>query len=587
MAGQSVISHDVLASYAADAARETPGVGRLVDGPRRHRGVRVTEDEGAFTLEVHVAVEWGSRADDVGAAVQQRVFDYVTTHGQARDVLGGRRRRGRRGRRGAMSVGVTGLTRATVSSAPAVCRSCVWWQSRGNRTASKDRWMERAEEDWGEWGTLYLDDGGRLLGSLQYGPPHLFPRAADLPAGPVSDDAVVVTCSYVVGDGAEWIEKSLLLAAIGESRDRGAKALEAFAYRYPEGESVEERFLVHRTVFPRDFLEEFGFVTLRAPGSRGALPARARRSRAGRGGDQREGAPRGTGGVHAVAGARAAARSGSARRCGVVVQPGDLEGSAGAKVGPRPEPLGRRTSRSTSAGSTPPPVHSRANARGLAEVRRGEARLVATLEERVRQHVTRDRVHRRRTVAEPVPSARAGERGDEARVEQRRLDAATSERRPSVACVTASVRARAAWATARSKRTGSSAEPRPVRRNRRAASGRSQGGGLSRRRRAITRRRAIEGARPPPRARLTERGRRRRASASFNRVQRWPESSSSPPSPTRSVPPDARSQERRQPWLFAGIERSAATSSARAIGPDEVELVVDLARPSRWFDTPR
>ena len=165
-----------------------------------------------------------------------------------------------------MRGGVSGLSRATVGSAPSVCRDCVWWQSRGNRTASKERWMERAEEDWDEWGTIYLDEAGRLLGTLQYGPSHLFPRAADLPAGPASEDAVLVTCSYLVRNGAEWIEKSLLLAAIGESRDRGEKALEAFAYRYPEGESVEERFLVHRTVFPRDFLDEFGFVTLRAHG---------------------------------------------------------------------------------------------------------------------------------------------------------------------------------------------------------------------------------------------------------------------------------------------------------------------------------
>ena len=165
-----------------------------------------------------------------------------------------------------MSAGVTGLTRATIRTAPSVCRECVWWQSRGNKTASKERWMDRAEDDWGEWGTLYLDDGARLLGSLQYGPSHLFPRAADLPAGPPSDDAVLVTCSYLLRDGAEWTEKSLLLAAIGESRDRGASAMEAFAYRYPEGESVEERFLVHRTVFPRDFLEEFGFHTVRSRG---------------------------------------------------------------------------------------------------------------------------------------------------------------------------------------------------------------------------------------------------------------------------------------------------------------------------------
>ena len=165
-----------------------------------------------------------------------------------------------------MSRGVTGLTRGTLGSAPSVCRECVWWQSRGNKTASKDRWIDRAEEVWGEWGTIYLDEGGRLLGTLQYGPSHLFPRAADLPGGPPSEDAVLVTCTYLLGDGAEWVEKSLLLAAIGESRDRGARALEAFAYRYPPGETVEERFLVHRTVFPRDFLDEFGFTTLRVQG---------------------------------------------------------------------------------------------------------------------------------------------------------------------------------------------------------------------------------------------------------------------------------------------------------------------------------
>jgi hypothetical protein len=162
---------------------------------------------------------------------------------------------------------VVGLTRGTVESAPSVCHNCVWWQSRGNKTASKERWMERAEEDFGEWGTIYLDDDGRVLGSMQYGPAHLFPRAADLPAGPPSDDAVLVTCAYLVGSAAVWVEQSLLLAAIGESRDRGARALEAFAYRYRPGESMRERFLVHRTVFPRDFLEEFGFFTVRAHGS--------------------------------------------------------------------------------------------------------------------------------------------------------------------------------------------------------------------------------------------------------------------------------------------------------------------------------
>jgi hypothetical protein len=160
---------------------------------------------------------------------------------------------------------VAGLTRGTIATAPSVCRSCVWWQSRGNRTASKERWIERVEQESGEWGTIYYDDDGSVLGAMQYGPAGFFPRAADLPAGPASDDAVLVTCAYVTRAGG-WVEKSLLLAAIGEARDQGAKALEAFAYRYPERERGVERLLVHRTVFPREFLDDFGFATLRSQG---------------------------------------------------------------------------------------------------------------------------------------------------------------------------------------------------------------------------------------------------------------------------------------------------------------------------------
>ena len=62
------------------------------------------------------------------------------------------------------------------------------------------------------------------------------------------------------------MEQSLFLAAIGEARDKGARALEAFAYRYREGTPAAERFLVHRTIFPRDFLADFGFRTLRSSG---------------------------------------------------------------------------------------------------------------------------------------------------------------------------------------------------------------------------------------------------------------------------------------------------------------------------------
>jgi hypothetical protein len=161
---------------------------------------------------------------------------------------------------------VTGLTGATLETAPTVCHECVWWQSRSGRTADKKRWIDRAEDDWGAWGCIYYDDDGDVLGSMQYGPAALFPRAYELPGGPPSDDAVLVTCAYLLDRSSPWVLQSLFLAAIGDAKDKGARALEAFSYRYAEGESAYERFLVHRTVFPHDFLADFGFSAVRTAG---------------------------------------------------------------------------------------------------------------------------------------------------------------------------------------------------------------------------------------------------------------------------------------------------------------------------------
>ena len=158
------------------------------------------------------------------------------------------------------------LTRVTVQEAPIVCHSCVWWQSKGGRRADKSKWIDKVEDDFGAWGSLYYDDDGRVIGSMQFGPADLFPRAYELPAGPPSDDAMLITCAYLVDRTSPWILQSLFLAAIGEAKDRGAKVLETFAYRYPEGETQYERFQVHKTIFPRDFLSDFGFQTVRSSG---------------------------------------------------------------------------------------------------------------------------------------------------------------------------------------------------------------------------------------------------------------------------------------------------------------------------------
>jgi hypothetical protein len=161
---------------------------------------------------------------------------------------------------------IAGLTKLTLETAPTVCHECIWWQTRGRKELDKDRWMEKLELEYGAFGTVYYDSDGRVLGSMQYGPAPAFPRAYELPGGPPSDDAMLVTCAYVVAASSPWVLQSLFLAAIGEAHDRGAPSLEAFSYRYPEGESSYERFRVHKTVFPQDFLADFGFQVVRASG---------------------------------------------------------------------------------------------------------------------------------------------------------------------------------------------------------------------------------------------------------------------------------------------------------------------------------
>lgn len=77
--GQSVISPDVLASYAADAAREVGGVSEVVA-----KGVKVTRDEGRIGVELHLVLEWGANAGTVGAEVQARVSEVLAGMADAR-----------------------------------------------------------------------------------------------------------------------------------------------------------------------------------------------------------------------------------------------------------------------------------------------------------------------------------------------------------------------------------------------------------------------------------------------------------------------------------------------------------------------
>ena len=74
----ATISSDILASYAADAAKEVDGVRGLVESAlHRHKGVRIVDEEGRVRVELHLAVEWGASIPEVGREVQQRVAAYL------------------------------------------------------------------------------------------------------------------------------------------------------------------------------------------------------------------------------------------------------------------------------------------------------------------------------------------------------------------------------------------------------------------------------------------------------------------------------------------------------------------------------
>jgi uncharacterized alkaline shock family protein YloU len=74
----ATISSDILASYAADAARDVDGVHGLVESTlHRHKGVRVLENDGRVRIELHLALEWGASVPEVGAEVQRRVAEYL------------------------------------------------------------------------------------------------------------------------------------------------------------------------------------------------------------------------------------------------------------------------------------------------------------------------------------------------------------------------------------------------------------------------------------------------------------------------------------------------------------------------------
>ena len=88
--------------------------------------------------------------------------------------------------------------------------------------------------------------------------------------------------AYLVDPASPWVIQSLFLAAIGEARLKRARRRSRPSPSATASRSgFEERFLVHRAIFPHELLADLGFVTVRSAGTRAAGAAGARRAGAG------------------------------------------------------------------------------------------------------------------------------------------------------------------------------------------------------------------------------------------------------------------------------------------------------------------
>jgi uncharacterized alkaline shock family protein YloU len=75
---QPIISLDVLARYAGEAAREVDGVAGLAEGPlQRGKAVEVSGDEDTLAVGLSLELAWGRSSAEVAAEVQRRVSEYL------------------------------------------------------------------------------------------------------------------------------------------------------------------------------------------------------------------------------------------------------------------------------------------------------------------------------------------------------------------------------------------------------------------------------------------------------------------------------------------------------------------------------
>ena len=114
---------------------------------------------------------------------------------------------------------VTEIAASEAGEIPGLSGSLSYWSGYDDA----GEWFREVEDRWGSPG-LVMRRGSETLGYALYAPVEYLPRALYLPAGPVSQDAVLL--AYVSGDDGR-VRKHLLVRTLREMRLRGVPGVEA------------------------------------------------------------------------------------------------------------------------------------------------------------------------------------------------------------------------------------------------------------------------------------------------------------------------------------------------------------------------
>jgi GNAT superfamily N-acetyltransferase len=119
-----------------------------------------------------------------------------------------------------------------------LCSGCIYWElpelfdqrpPKDAMRSLKEQWL--AEHSAGRALGKVARAGKELRGFIQYGPPEMYPRQLEYRSGPVSGDAVLITCLFVAEPyRGQGIARQLLsLAERAAVQEYGCAALETFA----------------------------------------------------------------------------------------------------------------------------------------------------------------------------------------------------------------------------------------------------------------------------------------------------------------------------------------------------------------------